>query len=184
MLLRNKLSGFATCFLWIGITFDLHPSSLKGFSFTNSFSTVYGFNRKKAYKNEGLEGEYLPLIPPAKLLSSIARAIPTKSKLFQNVNVKIEAENYGAQNRYLGLENTETPTAGYTLVNISFNTSIRVFKESPIAFQVEANNLLNKAYQSNLSRLKYFEYYNQSPNGHLGIYNMGRNISVKAIVSF
>jgi iron complex outermembrane receptor protein len=166
------------------LTFDLHPSSLKGFSFTNSFSTVYGFNRKKAYKNEGLEGEYLPLIPPAKLLSSIVRAIPTKSKLFQNVNVKIEAENYGAQNRYLGLENTETPTAGYTLVNISFNTSMRVFKENPIAFQVEANNLLNKAYQSNLSRLKYFEYYNQSPNGHLGIYNMGRNISVKAIVSF
>ena len=53
-----------------------------------------------------------------------------------------------------------------------------------LQFQLQANNLLDKTYQSNLSRLKYFEYYTQSPNSHLGIYNMGRNICLKAIVSF
>jgi len=41
-----------------------------------------------------------------------------------------------------------------------------------------ASNLLNTAYQDHLSRLKYFEFYPNS-TGHNGIYNMGRNISVK-----
>ncbi len=49
-------------------------------------------------------------------------------------------------------------------------------------FQV--NNLFDLAYQSNLNRLKYFEYYNESPNNKSGIYNMGRNIGFKAIVPF
>ena len=83
-------------------------------------------------------------MPPAKLLSSIAQAIPTKSKLFQNINAKTEAENYRAQNRYLGLENTETPAGGYTLVNISFNTRIRVFKENSIPFRQRAITFLMK----------------------------------------
>jgi iron complex outermembrane receptor protein len=51
-------------------------------------------------------------------------------------------------------------------------------------FHVSVNNLFNKAYQSNLSRLKYFENYKQSPNGYSGIYNMGRNISFKVILPF
>ena len=41
------------------------------------------------------------------------------------------------------------------------------------------SNLLNKAYQDALSRLKYFEFYPNNPTGHDGIYNMGRNVSVK-----
>ena len=46
------------------------------------------------------------------------------------------------------------------------------------------NNIFDKAYQSNLSRLKYFEEWSASPNGHLGIYNMGRNSIVKLIMPF
>jgi len=34
-------------------------------------------------------------------------------------------------------------------------------------------------YQDHLSRLKYFEPYPTSPIAHHGIYNMGRNFSVK-----
>jgi hypothetical protein len=31
---------------------------------------------------------------------------------------------------------------------------------------------------------EYFGYYNQSPNGHYGIYDMGKNLVVKLIVPF
>ena len=40
------------------------------------------------------------------------------------------------------------------------------------------NNLFNVAYQDHLNRLKYFEDYPNDPRGH-GIYNMGRNFSIK-----
>ena len=62
---------------------------------------------------------------------------------------------------------------------IRFHTGVNVeFFYNPvhsIQLIVQANNVLNRAYQSHLSRLKYFEYYSQTPNNRSGIYNMGRN---------
>ena len=63
-------------------------------------------------------------------------------------------------------------------------TTIKYNQNNSLQFQLQVNNLLNTAYQSNQSRLKYFEYYTVSPNGHLGIYGMGRNICAKLIVPF
>ena len=163
---------------------SIHPESLKGFSFENNFAAVYGFNRKNIYKGEGDKGEYLPLIPPAKLLSSISQKIQARSSAFTTLTPKVELECSAAQNRFLGLDNTETYTPGYTLVNIGFTAEIKCAALQQLQLQFQVNNLLNKAYQSNLSRLKYFEYYNQSPNGHLGIYNMGRNICLKMTLAF
>ena len=163
---------------------NIHPTILKGFSFDNSLSIVYGFNKKQAFKNEGINGEYLPLIPPMKLLSSLNQNIKLNSKIFQEINGKIEAEFSAAQNRYLALNNTETATPSYTLFNVSINTKINFSKSNGLQFQFQVNNLFDKAYQSNLSRLKYFEYYTLSTSGHFGMYNMGRNICIKAIVPF
>ena len=53
-----------------------------------------------------------------------------------------------------------------------------------IALYVLANNIFDVAYQDHLSRLKYFEQYTASPNGHLGIYSMGRNLSIKLVKNF
>lgn len=163
---------------------NIHPAILKGFSFNNSLSVVYGYNKKQAYKSEGIYGRYLPLIPPMKILSSINQHIKTKSKIFEEINGKIEAEFNAAQNRYLALNNTETATPSYTLLNVSINTKINFSKSNALQFQFQVNNLFDKAYQSNLSRLKYFEYYTRPASGHFGMYNMGRNICIKAIVPF
>ncbi|MFT4033067.1 MAG: TonB-dependent receptor [Siphonobacter sp.] len=166
------------------ITVNWHPVSVKGFSFDNSFSIVHGYNRENRYKGKGVEGEYLPLIPPVKVMSSIGQDIGVRSELFSSIKLRLEADINAAQNRYLALNNTETKTAGYVLFNFSAGTDIKYYKNNTIQVQVQANNLFDKAYQSNLSRLKYFEYYTSSPNGHLGIYNMGRSFNVKAILSF
>lgn len=162
----------------------IHPTVLNGFSFDNAFSIMRAYNRKFDFKGDGVDGEYLPLIPPAKLLSSFNEEFRTKSKLFSSVNVKAEIEYNAAQNRYLHLNNTETATPAYTLFNFLIGTQIKFTGTNLIQFQVQVNNVFDKAYQSNLSRLKYFEYYRSSPNGHAGIYGMGRNVCLKGIVPF
>jgi iron complex outermembrane receptor protein len=45
---------------------------------------------------------------------------------------------------------------------------------------VIADNLLNRAYQNHLSRLKYADVNNVT--GRCGVYNMGRNITFKLVV--
>ena len=47
-------------------------------------------------------------------------------------------------------------------------------------FYITADNLLNKAYQSHLSRLKYCDVNHAT--GRQGVYNMGRNVVFKVIV--
>ena len=165
-------------------TVSVFPGNWKGFRFNNSFSLVYGYNLNPRYKGAGINGEYLPFIPPPRWLSSIEYDLITDKKKIRNALVKVETDWNMAQNRYLGLYDTEKPTGAYTLLNISFHTDISYTKAQVIGIEIGANNVLNTAYQNHLSRLQYFEYYTQSPNGHPGIYNMGRNICAKVIFNF
>lgn len=165
---------------WLGV----HPRNWKGFRWDNSMSVVYGFNRKSGLKGKGTQGEYLPLIPPMMLNSSLSHRFEPQSKWLTSITPKFEIEYAATQNRYLGLNGTETETPSYTLFNLGFTAEINYFKDKNIQFVFQVNNLFNKAYQSHLNRLKYFEYYEQSPNGRYGIYDMGRNFVVKMIVPF
>lgn len=163
---------------------NIHPVEWKGFSFNNSMSTVHGINTKSEYKGKGIDGEYLPFIPPFKLLSSISQEFKIRKKVLKGLNTKVEADYNAAQNRYLAQYNTETATAGYILFNAAIGADLHYRPNSVIQLQLQVNNIFDVAYQSNLSRLKYFEYYTQSPQGYSGMYGMGRNICVKAIVPF
>jgi iron complex outermembrane receptor protein len=163
---------------------SLHPENLKGLLWNNSFTCVYGYNRGSMYKGKGLQGEYLPFIPPVKWTSALSRKIKTGWLTFKSLTPKIEFEWNAAQNKYLALYHTETVTPGYSLLNIGLSVEIRYYKTKTLELQVQANNVLDEAYVSNLNRLKYFEYYNASPNGRSGIYNMGRNVCVKLIMGF
>lgn len=151
----------------------LHPTGWPGFSVEELFSGVYGFNRRPLYAHSGSNGEYLPFIPPAQLLSTIAYR-------WKAATFTAAVDWHMAQNRYLGLYQTEQRTPGYTLVN--FSTHVKLTKGWQM--QVSVNNLFDLAYQDHLSRLQYFEYYAATPNGRRGIYNMGRNICIKTIKTF
>lgn len=165
----------------IEATLNIHPTKLKGFEFNNTFVLTYGYNKNKLYKNQGINGEYLPFIPPLKFYSSMSQIVKTKNKLFGSFTPSIDLEITGTQNRYLALSETETLTNGYSLINIGISTEINYSSKNTAQLIFQINNLFNTTYQSNLSRLKYFEYYSQTPNGQRGIYNMGRNISIKLI---
>jgi outer membrane receptor protein involved in Fe transport len=173
-----QLYGFET-------QFSIHPTGWRGFSFDNSIAVVYGFNRGSRFAETGVHGEYLPFIPPLRISTGVSKLIPTKSQWLSELTVKADVDHNARQDRYLGLNNTETATAAYTLVNAGIDGSIHIGQNRPalrVLFQV--NNLFDVAYQSNLSRLKYFEYFTHSPNGNLGIYGMGRNMCVKVTIPF
>jgi iron complex outermembrane receptor protein len=163
---------------------SIHPRGLKGWTLANNFSSMYGFNRDEQYKGKGIYGEYLPTVPPFRWLSILTYDAKTNSHFIPAIQFRAEADFNGAQTRYLALDGTETPTPGYTLLNAGVFFAINYSSRVPMQLQFVMNNILDKAYQSNLSRLKYFEEYSASPNGHLGIYNMGRNMVVKLIMPF
>ncbi|CAN5254159.1 TonB-dependent receptor [soil metagenome] len=173
-----QLYGFET-------QFSLHPTGWRGFSFDNSVAVVYGYNRGSRFSDAGLQGEYLPFIPPFRVSTGVSQTLGFKRNWLSDITVKADVDHNARQDRYLALNSTETFTPAYTLVNAGVDGLIRFSQNSPgMRLIFQANNLFDVAYQSNLSRLKYFEYFTQSPNGHLGMYGMGRNICVKVILPF
>lgn len=167
-------------------TVNLHPRRLKWLSFNNSLSYVTGLNQNKELINLSKgQAKYLPFIPPLHLRAELKVTLQKAYGAFSKIYLKTDADVFSAQNRFYAFDNTETATPGYTLFNIGAGTTVKNKGEKTICelfFQVD--NLFDTAYQSNLNRLKYFEYYKSTPTGKLGIYNIGRNVSLKVVIPF
>lgn len=169
------------------LTLNLHPRSIKWLALDNSISYVNGINKNQPLIDKyGEAAKYLPFIPPLHIRSALRATLPGTYGVFTKLNARIEADGYANQNHFYALDNTETFTNGYTLFNAGLGFTIKAekAKSSFYEFFIQGDNLFDTAYQANLNRLKYFEYYKSSPNGHTGIYNMGRNLSFKVIVHF
>ncbi|MDN3580798.1 TonB-dependent receptor [Mucilaginibacter flavus] len=167
-------------------TVNLHPRAVKWLAFNNSVAYVTGINQNKELiaQSKGA-AKYLPFIPPLHIRSELKVTLQRGYGALSKIYFKTEADVYASQNRFYALDNTETATPGYTLINVGAGATIKLKSQKTLCelfFQVD--NLFNTAYQSNLNRLKYFEYYKASPNGKLGIYNIGRNMSFKAVFPF
>lgn len=166
------------------LTVDIHPHPLDWLHFENSLSLVYGTNQgANGAQKISDSARYLPFIPPLHTISELRANIKKVSGIFANAFVKVQLEVYGKQDRVYLENNTETPSAGYQLVNADFGGDVINKKGNPI-FNISllGNNLFDVAYQSNLNRLKYFEPYPGNFTGHNGIYNMGRNFSIRVNV--
>ena len=165
------------------ITLNIQHQNLKSVHFNNSLALVYGNNTKNSYQNKGNQGEYLPFIPPMKIVSSVSKTIQPTSMAFKDLIFKLESDFSAAQNRFLALENTETQTPSFHLWHFSSSITFPLSTHSSLQMMLQINNVLDTNYQSNLSRLKYFENYSYSPTGKTGLYGMGRNICLKVIWS-
>ncbi|AMR30901.1 energy transducer TonB [Mucilaginibacter sp. PAMC 26640] len=165
---------------------NLHPHGIKWLSLNNSLAWVTGINQNEALiKQSGGAAKYLPFIPPLHLRSQLMLKLQGTYGIFSKIYLRAEADAYATQNNFYALNNTETATPGYTLINTGIGATLTRKGGKPFCeLFLQADNLFDVAYQSNLNRLKYFEYYNSSPNGRLGIYNIGRNLSFKVIVPF
>ena len=160
------------------LSLDIHP--FKSLHFDNGLSLVYGdFIGKKGQTVADSE-RYLPLIPPIHGTSEIRYDFTVKSAHILNAFVKVGIVYYGSQNLIYSAYGTETRTPGYVLLNAGAGSSFTNKKgKTIVSVYILASNILNTAYQDHLSRLKYFEFYPNNATGHSGIYNMGRNLSLK-----
>lgn len=168
------------------LTVNIHPTAAKWLSFNNSLAYVVGLNQNEdLLALHGSAAKYLPFIPPLQIRTELKATAQSAIGFFDKPYFKIDAAIFADQDKFYALDDTETFTKGYTLINAGIGSSLKSKSgKTWCDIFIQCDNIFNIAYQSNLNRLKYFEYYTDSPNGRSGIYNMGRNFSFKAVFPF
>jgi iron complex outermembrane receptor protein len=161
----------------VELNFDIHPHPLDWLHIENSFSYVRGvfFDEIDGSRN-------IPYVPAARILSELRANFFPDGPVFRNLLLKVEIDNTFSQNKAFTGYQTETYTKGYTLVNAGIGTDIRAKKKVLASIYFNAMNLGDIAYQNHLSRLKYAE--ENLGTGRRGVYNMGRNFSLKLNIPF
>jgi iron complex outermembrane receptor protein len=155
---------------------DVHPHPLDWLHIGNSFGFVRGVNPGKADSSK-----YLPFMPAARWKSELRVNFKKVKNKIGSFYTKIESDYNFAQNKFLAENNTETATPSYIIFNAGMGGDL-LNKDGKVicSLYFSVNNIFNTAYQNHLSRLKYAPA-NQA-TGRTGIFNMGRNFSVKLLV--
>jgi iron complex outermembrane receptor protein len=165
------------------LSLDIHPHPLDWLHFENSASLIYAANLGGNGSHITDSTRYLPFIPPFHTSTVLRASFRKKKGCFANIFVKAGFQYYAAQNRVYSAYGTETKTPGYTLLDAGLGADIVNRKGKTLfTLSVIGNNLADAAYQSNMSRLKYFDNYPVNGTGRSGIYSMGRNISFKLVI--
>ena len=167
---------------------DLHP--VHSVHFSNTFSYV---DAQQMHADPGTK--YLPFTPAPKWASELKWELFHHShttvnhhhttdaahrSVLNNLYIAAGLDCYLKQSHIYSADDTETVTPGYALLNLSAGTDIQVKGKKIAELYITADNLLNKAYQNHLSRLKYAD--ENVVTGRRGVYNMGRSITFKLVV--
>jgi len=153
---------------------DLHP--IHSVHFENAFSLV---DARQLHAPEG--AEYLPMTPAPRWTSELKYEITHEGNAtLNNAFVAVGLECNLAQNHYYKVDDTETPTPSYTLVSLQLGSDLNIGKKKVAELYITVDNLLNRAYQHHLSRLKYCDV--NAITGRRGVFNMGRNVVFKLVV--
>ncbi len=152
---------------------DIHPHPIDWLHIENSFSFVSG---RFAQAIEGSKN--IPFMPAPKLTTELRGNFNHLNKAVHDFYVTLQLDNTFTQNNIFTAFNTETKTPGYSLLNAGVGASFVNKNKQPV-FNVSASiiNLTDVAYQNHLSRLKYTA--ENLASGRTGVYNMGRNFSIK-----
>jgi iron complex outermembrane receptor protein len=161
---------------------DVHPKPW--LHFQNSLSLTYGEN----LGNGGTVPDslkYLPFIPPLHTHSELRVSFKDGVTSLKNIYAFVGFDHYSAQDKYFSAYGTETYTAGYNLLSAGVGGNfVNAAGKKVVEIFIEGTNLGNVNYQSNMSRLKYFDNAVVPPGVRPGIFNMGRNVSFKVVVPF
>ncbi len=152
---------------------DFHPHPLDWLHIQNTFSLVSG-----RFKEQIESTKFMPFVPAPRLVTEFRANFNKIEDHMENFYFKAELDNTFAQDNVFTAYNTETKTPGYTLFNLGIGTDV-VNKKGKTVFSlnIAAMNLGDVAYQNHLSRLKYAA--ENMATGRQGVFNMGRNFSVK-----
>ncbi|MEO6522674.1 MAG: TonB-dependent receptor [Mucilaginibacter sp.] len=165
------------------LNLDIHP--VKWLHFENSMSLTYGQN-KGTGGNVADSLKYLPFIPPLHTHSELRGKFDKGFGVFKGIYAFVGFDHFNAQDHFFSAYGTETYTAGYNLISAGIGGNItNAAGKKVVELFLEGTNLGDVNYQSNMSRLKYFDNPNGAgPGVAPGIFNMGRNISFKVVVPF
>ena len=167
---------------------DFHP--VHSIHFSNSFSYV-----DARLMHASADTKYLPFTPAPHWASELKWELFHHShttvnhhhttdaahrSFLNNLYVAAGLDCYLKQTHIYSADDTETKTPGYALLSLSVGSDIQVKGRKIAELYITADNLLDKAYQNHLSRLKYADV--NAATGRRGIYNMGRNITFKIVV--
>ena len=158
------------------VSLDFHPHPLDWLHFENSFSMV-----RARQLNAPADEQYLPFIPADRLQSELRANFRRQGRRLTNPYARVQFERTFAQDRFYSAFGTETATPGYTLINAGVGSDVASADGRTLfSLFITANNLFDVGYQSHLSRLKYADY--NVANGRTGVFNQGRNVSVRLVV--
>jgi iron complex outermembrane receptor protein len=151
---------------------DYHPHPLDWLHLENTFSYVRG---KLVDAVAGTNN--LPYMPPARWLIELRAQKRTLGKYLKGAYAKVGVDINSAQKNVFTAYNTETPTAGYTLLDAGVGADVINRKHHTMfTLTLAAQNITDAAYQNALSRLRYTD--ENYTTGRMGIFNMGRNFSI------
>ena len=167
---------------------DFHP--IHSIHFSNTFSLV-----DAQLMHQPADTKYLPHSPAPRWSSELKWELqhhshstvkhrherhPNHRSLLNNLYIAAGLDCYLKQTHIYSADDTETATPGYALVSLSAGTDIHIGGRKVAELYIVADNLLNKAYQNHLSRLKYAD--ENVVTGRRGVFNMGRNITFKLVL--
>lgn len=151
---------------------DIHPHPLDWLHIENTFSWVRGILSREQDGSKDL-----PFIPAARLINQVKVELLKKGNTVRHLFFMSELDNTFAQNHPFTGFNTETATPGYSLLNAGMGAEIRSHNKTLFNIFLGMNNITDVAYQNHLSRLKYAP--ENLVTGRTGVFNEGRNFSVK-----
>lgn len=155
----------------------VNPHAVRWFHFTGSYSLVRSRNLSSTTDST----RYLPFLPPPRVIAQVKLTKAEAGNHWRNMYASVELEHNWRQNQALLAYGTETQTPAYTLVNLGAGSDIiSTNGRTLFSLYVTLQNLFDIAYQSHQNRLKYFGI-NEATGRH-GVFNMGRNVSVKLVV--
>ncbi len=154
------------------LSVDIHP--IEQLHISNDFSFVRGIQL-----HQPDESRNLPMMPAPRWNVNVRYSMPSplshNGSLLSRLQRTYVAATFSytfRQDNYYALDDTETATADYGVVNISVGTDLHCFGHNCLELSVTCQNLFDKAYQPHLSRLKYI-------GDGAGICAMGRNVCFK-----
>lgn len=171
---------------------DFHP--IHSVHFSNTFSYVDAQLTSYALPITS-DMKYLPFTPAPRWSSELKWELSHHShatiahhhttdkihrSLLNNFYIAAGLDYYLRQTHIHSTDDTETMTPAYFLLSLSAGTDIQLKGKKVAEIYITADNLLNKAYQNHLSRLKYGDI--NLLTGRKGVFNMGRNITFKLVV--
>ena len=157
---------------------DIHPHPLDWLHIENSFSYV-----QATQNNEPTDKKHLPFIPAPRYRGELKAQFQKSNSSISNAYIKFGVDCYFKQDKFFAAYETETATPAYTLLNAGIGANVKALnKKDFLSLFISAENLADVAYQSHLSRLKYAPQ--NLATGRIGVFNMGRNISIKAVLNF